>query len=375
MPSEPELGELLKQVAERSIALAGACHNEESAKLYLVLPVLGALGYDYSDPRVLKPEFSADFRSERDDRVDFAILRDEKPIIIVECKKVGSDLATDRGQLQSYFAALASVSLGILTDGLRFEFFVDSELENIMDDEPFLTLNIPSIARNGLGREASSALSLLMASRFDAEAVADVAHLHLTRKRLRKAAIEELRHPSEDFCRALLQRLGVKNVRRNMIDEQYRELVKLGFEEALVLPVVNRLRAARDDLSIDIHDSGAGQRIVTSERELAVVRYVRRRLAYLVKDERHFQAIDAVGYRDYVGKLVVYFRNVRKGRLFDYFEGHDGLDRFVFPEPFGEVTTHNLADLDSRLAQVFMQRVKEIGIATDAADKPSERAA
>ena len=60
---------------------------------------------------------------------------------------------------------------------------------------------------------------------------------------------------------------------------------------------------------------------------------MRRRLAYLVREEALFSAIDRIEYKDSVGKLVVYYVNERKGRLFDYIEGAEGFDKFIFPPP------------------------------------------
>ena len=103
------LGDLhasLAAIAERSAQIKSACANEESTKLYLILPVVGALGYDYTDPFVVQPEHAADFRAEMQERVDYVVLKDGIPIIAIECKKRGTDLAANRGQLRAYFSAL-----------------------------------------------------------------------------------------------------------------------------------------------------------------------------------------------------------------------------------------------------------------------------
>jgi hypothetical protein len=70
-----------------------------------------------------------------------------------------------------------------------------------------------------------------------------------------------------------------------------------------------------------------------------------------------------VQYKDYIGKFVVYYQNVRIGRLFEYFEGENGYDKFVFPAPHGEIVTNNVADLDAALQHTFFARVRELGAA------------
>ena len=88
---------------------------------------------------------------------------------------------------------------------------------------------------------------------------------------------------------------------------------------------------------------------------------MRRRLAYLVREEALFSAIDRIEYKDSVGKLVCYYVNERKGRLFDYIEGAEGFDKFIFPAPYGEVVTKSVLDIDEPLAATFAARVRELG--------------
>lgn len=359
------LGELqanLALIAERSAAIKAACGNEESTKLYLVLPVLGALGYDYTDPFEVQPEYAADFRGGMPDRADYVILRDGAPAIAIECKRVGTDLEANRGQLRAYFTALQSVRLGILTDGLRFEFFVDCEAANIMDPEPFATLDMEAATRGPIPSDVLEALAAVSKPNFQPDAIAEIAETRLVAKRLRSVLMQEVREPSDELCRLILQRAGLKNVRRSSIQARYGGLIRAAFEEALVLPVLEAIRAstAQHSAGTDLSDGGA-QRIITTDRELAVYRYVCRRLAFLAADEHQFSAIERVHNRDYLGKFAVYYENVRKGRLFDFIEGSNGYDKFVFPEPFGEIVTNAVTDIDEPLRVLFAQRVRELG--------------
>ena len=54
----------------------------------------------------------------------------------------------DRGQLRSYFNASPTVKLGVLTDGLKYEFYADSDKPNMMDDTAFLRVDLADIARD-----------------------------------------------------------------------------------------------------------------------------------------------------------------------------------------------------------------------------------
>ena len=363
MTTANELRAGLLAVAKRSVSIMTACSNEESAKLYLVLPFLGLLGYNYANPYEVYPEHLADFDTNSQNKVDFAILLDGKPVIAIECKRAGADLIESRGQLRRYFNALSEVKLGILTNGVLFEFFVDSTSTNIMDDEPFLTIDLEMIARSGVSDEIVETLLSATKNLYDPETIAEAAHIQLVKKRLRTVFIDEAKGPSEEFCRFALERIGLKSVRKAAIERYYAPMIKTAFEESLVLPVLEQLRkqGVSDGRpgSLAIHQ--LGQRIETTERELSVVAYVRRRLSYLAEDEAQFDAIENIQSKDYVGKLVVYYDRERKGRLFDYIEGADGYDKYIFPEPIGEIVSNNVLDIDKALKTVFAARVRELG--------------
>ncbi len=357
----------LLEVAEQSNRLSPVCTNEESTKLYLVLPLLAALGYDRSDPREIQPEFPADFRGNTQNRVDFAVFMNGVPVIAVECKKIGVPLTDERGQLRAYFNALPPVKLGVLTNGIQFEFFVDSNEPNLMDDEPFLTIDVCAMHEFGIKTEVLDAMYLVTKDYFDPDLIGELAQAEILKKRLRIAAIEELRAPSEEFCRCLLQRVGLKHVRKTSIDRSHRSMIREAFEEALVLRVVEHLRQtgagvahARPVAILDGAMDEPHSRISTTDRELAVFGYVRRRLAFLVHDEAHFRAIECIGYRDYVGKFAVYLQRERRGRIFDFIEGRDGYDKYIFPPPFGEIVTNDFLSIDEPLASVFVSRFSEV---------------
>ena len=364
------LGDLhskLTAIAERLPTIRSVCTNEESTKLFLVLPVLNALGYDVTDPTGLQPEYAADFRDSLCDRVDYAIMRDGVPVIAVECKKVGADLTANRGQLRAYFTALQSVRLGILTNGLRFEFFVDVENANIMDDEPFVTLDMEAAAQRAIPADVLDVLSTVTRAGFQPAAMSEIAEMRLVSKRLRTVLMQEVREPSLDFCCTVLRLAGLENLRKSRIEAVYSSMVRNAFEEAFVIPVLELLRTTPENQGATPSTTDvAAQRIVTTDRELAVYRYVCRRLAFLASDEHQFSAIEHVHYRDYVGKFAVYYRSVNKGRLFDFIEGGNGYDRFIFPDPIGEISTSTMADIDQPLRAVFSLRIRELGSAQPA---------
>ena len=74
-----------------------------------------------------------------------------------------------------------------------------------------------------------------------------------------------------------------------------------------------------------------------------------------------FQKIEDVGYRDFRNKFVVFYKRVNAGRLFEFYEGDDGRDRFVFAEGLGEIEVgDNFEQLDQPLLEIFKTRVREL---------------
>ena len=73
----------LRQFSARAATLVGVAKTEEATKLAFVLPFIKALGYNYSDPNDVIPEYSADIGNKNMDKVDFAIMSDGKPIFLL----------------------------------------------------------------------------------------------------------------------------------------------------------------------------------------------------------------------------------------------------------------------------------------------------
>ena len=106
---------------------AGRAQSEEATKHYLILPFLQLLGYNPLDPDEVVPEADASFSDKFKNRVDYAISKQGVPVIAVEAKKVGRLSEANRGELKGYYNAVPTVKLGILTDGLMYQLFSDTD--------------------------------------------------------------------------------------------------------------------------------------------------------------------------------------------------------------------------------------------------------
>src|SRR5262245_2387092 len=83
----------------------GLIRTEEGTKNALVMPFINALGYNVFDPTEVTPELVADVGTKKGEKVDYAILRDGKPIMLFECKGFGAELdLAHSSQLYRYFS-------------------------------------------------------------------------------------------------------------------------------------------------------------------------------------------------------------------------------------------------------------------------------
>lgn len=351
MSTVQELQSGLAATAARVVGLMPACGNEQSTRLYLVLPMLGLLGYDASNPYEVYPDHAAaPVGLEGGHSIDFAVLQGGQPVIGVACVQARAALDGKENALRAYFSAAKSVRVGILTNGTAYRLYVDAEQPGVMDSEPVLSFDLELIATGGVAPDVLETLALVTKERFAPDEIAEQAHLMLVRKRLRSAVLSEAQAPSEALCRALLARIGFSNVPKAAIDRHYATLVKAAIEEALVLPVAQRLGA----------EPAAGSAIASSERELALFNYIRRRLAFLVKDEALFAAIERVDFQVSLGRVTVFVDDPKSGVLFELVRGGDGRDEFVFPDPAGATRIGNVADIDAALAAAFAARVRDL---------------
>jgi predicted type IV restriction endonuclease len=360
----------VRSFAERMVGLAPRCTNEESTKLFLILPFLSLLGYDDRNPDEVCPEHSADFSDKYKNRVDFAILKNTLPVIAIECKALGTALRDERGQLRSYFNAAPTVKMGVLTDGLVYEFYADSDEPNLMDQTAFLALDLREVAKGKIEDSVEEGIKSLQKSNFDPDNIGAEAKRKLIFQNVVQQIAKLAEEPSEPFVRMLLQNAGLSHIRTKALTE-YRDITRSAFREYVNLRILQRLDIPAKDTELEksiltVESSAVEsapkpeEGLTPSAFELEVYQYTKRRLAYLVKEDSLFHAIDHLEFKNYKGKFVVFYKRERAGRLFDFYEGTAKKYFFDFgAELGGEISTDNFADVDKVLASAFTKRASD----------------
>lgn len=138
----------VKVLGSRSRDLAEKLTTEEATKTALILPFIRLLGYDIFNPAEVVPEFQAEAGVKKDQRVDYALLKDDHPIILIEAKAYSEPLCEAHAdQLKRYFPFVKTAKIGILTNGHQYKFYTDLEVDNVMDNSPYMEFDVenPSI--------------------------------------------------------------------------------------------------------------------------------------------------------------------------------------------------------------------------------------
>lgn len=205
------LSKRIPQIAEQ---LKG---NEEATKTALVLPFLqSVLGYDIFNPDEVMPEFTTDIGTKKGEKVDYALKIDGEIKILIECKPIGDPLEKHTGQLFRYFS-VTKARLGILTDGVIYKLYTDLSKPNIMDDYPFLTLNLLDIDEHIVPE-----VKKITKSTFNIESIVDSAGELKYLNKIKRVLKTQFEAPEEDFVKFFASRV---------YDGQLTQKVKLQFTE------------------------------------------------------------------------------------------------------------------------------------------------
>lgn len=291
-----DLHNSLKILSERLPNIVGDLQTEEATKTALVLPFIRGLGYDFTNPKEVIPEFNADVGNKKGERVDYCICHGDKPTILIECKTAGTDLDGSGGwnQLFRYFS-VTEARLAILTDGIRYRFYSDLEEPNKLDLSPFLILDL-----GNLDETSTHEALRLTKDNFNLEEMLPAARELKYVRAFKSLLAMEIRSPSEDMTRFLSKQVysGVLNANRI---SQFQPLVAKAFQEFIREEINERISIAFGSNEVvspegstvangnSDSDGEKGQesvKIITTEEELLAYSIVRGILSEHVDPER-----------------------------------------------------------------------------------------
>jgi hypothetical protein len=233
-----DLIDKLRETSLRIPALIGHIQTEEATKNAFILPFINALGYNVFDPTEVVPEFIADVGIKKGEKVDYAILKDKKPIILFECKWHGSDLNNEHvSQLFRYFTT-TRVRFCVLTNGILYRFYSDLDEPNVMDSKPFFEFNMLDI-QEPLIME----LKKFSKSSFELNSLLTTASELKYMGEIRRILEEQMVSPSDDFVRFFASQV-YKGKITQPVKELFTRLTKNSYRQFINDKINGRLKSA-----------------------------------------------------------------------------------------------------------------------------------
>jgi hypothetical protein len=234
-----ELIDNLKDISAKIDKQASNIKTEEATKTAFVLPFISALGYDIFDPSEVVPELDADV-GKKGEKVDYAIIIDEMPIILMECKSIDVNLDNIRlSQLYRYFS-VTDARFGILTNGVMYRFYTDIDEANKMDPKPFLEIDLSNLSKYSVKE-----LKKFTKPAFNLENILESASVLKYTREIKKIISQQMDEPNDDFVRILAKNVYPGPLTKHVRD-QFKGITKTAFNQYVNDLVNDRIESALD---------------------------------------------------------------------------------------------------------------------------------
>jgi hypothetical protein len=283
------------QLAARVEKLLPQLKTEEATKNALIMPFIQVLGYDVFNPFEVNPEFIADIGIKKGEKVDYAIMKEGEPTILIECKHHLEKLDPHNSQLFRYFHT-TKAKFGLLTNGLNYRFYTDLDEKNKMDSTPFFEFNITEIKETEIIE-----LKKFHKSYFDVESITNTASELKYLNELKNLLHKELIAPSETFVSFFTKQVypGVMTAK---VKEQFGPIIKRSFNLLISDAINERLKSAlNQEKQLEAVETGKPEETITAAEPNSNIVTTEEELEgfYIVKSLLR-QHIDAkrITYRD-----------------------------------------------------------------------------
>lgn len=309
-----EFKSIIKQLSDRVGTLKDSIQTEEATKNAFIMPFLQALGYDVFNPHEVVPEFISDIGLKKGEKIDYAIIKDSNPILLIECKHWAQNLDLHDGQLLRYFH-VSKAKFGLLTNGIIYRFYTDLVEKNKMDEKPFLEFDITEIRDSQIEE-----LRKFHKSHFDAESIANTASELKYMNELKQLINNDLTNPSELFVRLYASKVYPGRLTEKVM-EQFTELTLKSVTSLMNEIVTNRLQSAlkkesEEQKAIEQQPTTQVPKIETTEDELFAFLVVKAAISKSIDLSRVFLR-DAQSYCS-----IILDDNNRKPLVRLYFNGN-----------------------------------------------------
>ena len=195
------------------------------------------LGYDVFNPEEFVPEYTADVGIKKGEKVDYAIVQNNQPIILIEAKWCGENLDRHGSQLFRYFGT-TTAKFAVLTNGLVYRFFTDLDNPNMMDEKPFLEIDILN------PKEAKIAeLKKFNKTNFNIDEIFNTASELKYSNEFKNTISSELQNPTDEFTKIFLGRTYSGRLTQSVI-EKFKPILKKALNNYINELMNDKIKAA-----------------------------------------------------------------------------------------------------------------------------------
>lgn len=333
----------IRQLAERIDNLKENLPTEEATKNALIMPFINALGYDVFDPLEVLPEMCCDIGTKKGEKIDYAIMKDGEPVMLIECKHWQQDLNLHDNQLLRYFN-VSKAKFGVLTNGIIYRFYTDLAEPNKMDIKPFLEVNLLELKDTQIEE-----LKKFHKSYFNVSDILSSASELKYMSELKAVIGKEFSSPSPDFVRYFGKQVYDGTFTTKIL-EQFTTLVKRTISTYINDMISDRLKAAikeEDTPTVaqsveavaSVEEPEETSKIVTTEEELQAFYIIKAILHSAVPAER-------VTYRDAQTYFAVFLDNNNRRTICRLYLDSDTRKRIVFLDENKKEVAHNIQSID-----------------------------
>jgi len=227
----------IKLFSERVEKLKDQIQTEEATKNAFIMPFIKLLGYDVFNPFEVMPEFIADIGIKKGEKVDYAIMKDGQPAILVECKHWDESLDPHNSQLFRYFHT-TSAKFGLLSNGIVYRFYTDLVQPNKMDEKPFFEFNVTDIRDNQVEE-----LKKFHKSYFDIGSIQSTANDLKHMNELKALITVEFQAPTEGLVRHFAKQI-YQGMLTTRVLETFSNLTKRSIQQYINDLITERLHSA-----------------------------------------------------------------------------------------------------------------------------------
>lgn len=228
----------IKSLGDRVLKLKSQVNTEEATKNAFIMPFIQTLGYDIFNPFEVTPELVADIGTKQGEKIDYAILQNGEPIILIECKHHGAALTVNNAsQLFRYFHT-TKAKFSILTNGIEYRFYTDLVETNKMDEKPFFAFDITEIKDNQIEE-----LKKFHKTYYNFENIVNTASELKYTFELKKLLDSEFANPGTEFVKYFARQVYPGMITSKIL-EQFTNLTKKSLQQYISDMITERLKSA-----------------------------------------------------------------------------------------------------------------------------------